>query len=108
MIDRALDCPRLPPTVGAGFFQRGCTMQESETNTLDSEKNEAALAAVGAAFDAVGDIRVRLHTLLAAINRDHLTALDAIEALQGIERQSERIIEMAGQLRAEMTRAAWR
>lgn len=75
-------------------------MNKTEVSALDE-----ARAALAACYDAASDCRVRVFTIEKAIERDNLLSLDVIEAVTGIERQAERLIEMAGQLRRAQSRA---
>jgi hypothetical protein len=67
---------------------------------------DAARGAVVGGFDALGDCRLRLHVILAAIERGHIAATDVLEAAEGLERQARRLEAVAGQIRRAMTKAA--
>jgi hypothetical protein len=67
---------------------------------------EAARGAVLGGFDALGDCRLRLHVILAAIERGHIASTDVLEAAEGLERQARRLESVAGQIRRAMTKSA--
>jgi hypothetical protein len=74
----------------------------------DHDDHAETRAALAAAHDALGDLRIRCATIGAAVDRDHITGADASEAIDGIRRQAERLIHLAGQLRRAQTDAAAR
>lgn len=72
-----------------------------------SAEDQARLA-LAACYDAASDCRVRIFTIEKAIARDCLLSLDVVEGVTGLERQAERLIEMAGQIRRAQSRAGHR
>lgn len=74
-------------------------------NTTEISPLDDARASLAACYDAASDCRVRIFTIERAIRHENLLALDVIEAVTGIERQAERLIEMAGQIRRAQSRA---
>lgn len=81
-------------------------MQDVMRHAAEIEAGTDAKAAMAGLHDALRDIRARAATIGAAIDRQHLTGLDAIEALQGIETQAERLLTVCGQVREAQRKAA--
>lgn len=76
-------------------------MNKTEVSALDE-----ARAALAACYDAASDCRVRMAAIKNAIERDNLLCLDVVDAVTGIERQADRLIEFAGQIRRAQSSAA--
>ncbi len=74
--------------------------------TIEPSATEAASAALQGVADALSDARVRANILRAEIERGTICSASAVDAVQGIDRQADRITELSAQLRRAMTRHA--
>ena len=80
--------------------------EDDARHPAEIEASDDMAAAVAAAEDALADMMTRAAILRGAIRRGHLCGADAVEAVEGLRRQSERLVGLGGQFRGAMRKAA--